>query len=97
MEFEWDERKNRSNLEKHHIDFRDAISIFEGDVLAAPDHRKSYGEERTIAIGLMEGIEIVLVYTERRERIRIISARRANRHERENYKNRIAQCKARRN
>ena len=90
VEFEWDETKRLANIEKHHIDFVDAISIFHQDVLTAPDERKAYAEQRHIAVGLMHGIEIVLVYTERGERIRVISARRANRHERENYKTNVA-------
>jgi uncharacterized DUF497 family protein len=85
MEFEWHERKRRSNLEKHGIDFWDAIGIFEGPVLTVPDNR-AYGEQRYRAIGVIDGMEIVVVYTERRNAIRIISARRANRHERQDYK-----------
>ena len=95
IEFEWDEAKALSNLEKHHIDFRDAVTIFDGDVLTAPDEREDYGEQRDIAVGCMHGIEIVLICTERGERIRVISARRANRHERENYRNAVAATKSR--
>lgn len=93
--FEWDEVKRLSNLEKHHIDFLDAVTIFDDDVLTAPDERKAYAEQRYTAVGLMHGIAIVLVYTERGERIRVISARRANRHEREKYQTAVAAKKAR--
>jgi uncharacterized protein len=93
MDFEWHERKRRSNLEKHGIDFRDAIAIFEGHVFTRPDPR-AYAEPRHIAVGQIDEIEIVVVYTERRGSIRIISARRANRHERQNYQDHIKRQKA---
>lgn len=95
IELEWDEAKRLSNLEKHHIDFVDAVGIFRHDVLTAPDERQAYAEQRHIAVGRMHSVEIVLVYTERGERIRVISARRANRHEREKYKAAVAAKKTR--
>jgi uncharacterized DUF497 family protein len=87
MLFEWDEGKRQANLAKHHIDFRDAAGVFEGPVLEKMDSR--YGEDRIFAIGLMEDIEIVVVYVIRGRRRRIISARRAHRKERLEYANRL--------
>ena len=87
MLFEWDESKRQANLAKHHIDFRDAKRIFEGPVFERIDRR--HGEDRTFAIGLMEDIEIVVVYMMRGKRRRIISARRAHRNERQEYKGRL--------
>ncbi|HWS16634.1 MAG TPA: BrnT family toxin, partial [Candidatus Elarobacter sp.] len=68
---------------KHHIDFQDAMRIFEGPIFEKAT--RSHGEDRVLAIGLIEGIEIVVVYVTRGKRRRIISARRAHRHERQDY------------
>lgn len=87
MLFEWDESKRRTNLAKHHIDFRDAIRVFAGPVLERLDNR--HGEDRICAIGLMDDIEIVVVYVMRGKRRRIISARRAHRNERQEYASRL--------
>lgn len=81
--FEWDESKRQTNLAKHGIDFRDAIRVFDGPVFESMNRRR--GEERIVAIGSMEGTEIVLVYAMRGKQRRIISARRAHRHERQDY------------
>lgn len=74
MLFEWDESKRQSNLAKHHIDFQDALRIFDKPVFEKAS--RSRGEERILAIGLLEEIEIVVVYAVRGKRRRIISARR---------------------
>jgi uncharacterized DUF497 family protein len=87
MLYEWDEIKRRTNLVKHGVDFRDAIRIFDGPVFENINHHG--GEERLVAIGSMEGIEIVLVYVMRGQRRRIISARRAHRNERQDYANHL--------
>ena len=87
MLFEWDESKRQANLAKHHIDFRDAIRVFEGPVFERIDRR--HGEDRIFAIGLMEDIEIVVVYVMRGKHRRIISPRRAHRHERQEYASRL--------
>lgn len=86
MEFEWDENKNRTNSKKHGISFEKAITIFDFEILAKEDTRKDYGEKREISLGLLEGkIVVVVVYTRREGKIRIISARKANKEERETY------------
>lgn len=82
-EFEWDERKAKANLEKHGIDFEDAIAVFEGPVLEVTSDRG--GEARWKAIGAVEGIELAVIYTWREGRRRIISVRRAKKHERRAY------------
>ena len=87
MLFEWDESKRQVNLEKHHIDFRDAQRVFDAAVFEKIESR--HGEDRIFSIGLMEGIEIVVVYVLRGKRRRIISARRANRNERQEYQNHL--------
>ncbi len=74
MEFEWDESKRKENLRKHGLDFRDAVTLFEGPVLSLLDSREDYGEPRWLGIGLLESICAVVAFTERNdgEIIRII-------------------------
>jgi uncharacterized DUF497 family protein len=87
MLFGWDESKRQTNLAKHGIDFRDALRVFDGPVFESVNRRR--GEDRIVAIGSMEGIEIVLVYVMRGKQRRIISARRAHRNERQDYANHL--------
>jgi uncharacterized DUF497 family protein len=86
MTFVWDPKKNRANIAKHSIAFEDAVKIFDGPTLEQIDDRTDYGEVRTYAIGLVNGFEVVVIYTETAggER-RIISAWRAERNERKAY------------
>ena len=86
MAFQWDAAKRSANLAKHGIDFGDAVQIFEGPVLEKIDRRRDYGEDRIAAIGVAMGLELYVVYTVRGGERRIISARRANRHERKAYR-----------
>jgi uncharacterized DUF497 family protein len=86
MEFSWDTKKNRRNVAKHGISFEDACRIFEGPTLERVDDRFDYGELRVHAVGLVEGIEITVIYTDIRDnKRRIISAWRSERYEREAY------------
>ncbi len=85
VEFEWDAQKARSNLRKHGVDFADCVSVFFDD-LAITIKDDSSDEERFITIGADAlGRILVVVYTWLGERIRIISARKATRSEREHY------------
>lgn len=84
LEFEWDERKCLSNLAKHGIDFQDAARVFDGPALEIASNRD--GEERRLAVGMVEEREVAVVYTVREGRYRIISARRARRYERRAYR-----------
>jgi uncharacterized protein len=59
-------------------------------VLETPDDRRDYGEERITALGIAQGFELFVVYTMRSRNRRIISARRASRHERETYYQAVA-------
>ncbi len=88
--FEWDEQKRIANARKHDIDFADAVSIFEGDIVVMLDDRFDYGETRYIAYGLLHGKVIVVAYTERGKRIRLISARKAVKDEETFYFKQIA-------
>ena len=86
MRFEWDENKNKSNIEKHDIDFHDAILIFSTPMLVILDTRYDYGEERSIGFGLLDNRVVVVAFTESEEDvIRIISIRRALAHEQKQY------------
>lgn len=83
MNFEWDEQKNAANIHKHGFDFTDAWEIFESPMLTAPDTREDYGEERWIGIGFLRERIVVVVFAERsNDVIRVISLRKALKHER---------------
>ncbi len=86
MRFTWDPKKNRSNVRRHGIAFRDAARIFEGPTVERIDDRFDYGETRVYAIGLVNGIEITVIYTDRGvDERRLIAAWRAEPHERRYY------------
>ena len=90
MKFEWDEKKNKANIKKHKIDFADVPVLFDGPMLVNMDTRDC-GEDRWIGIGLLKTIVAVVVFTEpKEETIRIISARKATKHEREEYEKKIS-------
>lgn len=88
MDFEWDEAKNQANIDKHGLSFDRAKTIFNGFCLYDEDTRFDYGEKRYVATGMLEEeavVVIVVVFTERGESIRIISARAASKKERSRY------------
>ena len=90
MDFEWDEAKNRANIRKHGLDFRDATQVFDGAMLVEPDIRADYGEERWLGMGLVRGRVVLMVFTHPRpDTIRIISFRRAKRNERIKYEEQV--------
>ena len=84
MQFEWDENKNKVNLEKHAIDFVLATEVF-SDHMAVETIRIVNNEERIQIIGKIGGCIISVAYTWRKTNIRIISARLASKKERLNY------------
>jgi uncharacterized DUF497 family protein len=79
--FTWDETKRQSNLAKHGIDFRDAAAIFDGPLVTVEDTREGYGEPRYVALGVLKGVVVSLVYVEREEQVRLISIRKALKNE----------------
>ena len=85
IEFEWDSDKNKANIDKYGLSFENVIRAFSEPMLKRLDDRRDYGEERWIALGKVDGLVIVVVYTDRAGRVRIISARRANANERKAY------------
>ena len=85
--FEWDDGKAASNIRDHEgVTFAQAAAAF-GDKFAVEwiDERKDYGEERSVLLGMTGGQLLYVAYTERGDNIRIISARRATRHEQDIY------------
>lgn len=91
MRFEWDERKARANLAKHHLSFAVARQVFEDPNHLSIQDRHEKHEERWQTLGCIDGVLIILVAHAYREDetgeevIRIISARKATRGERLRY------------
>lgn len=92
IKFQWDENKNKSNIEKHKLSFDEASKVFyDINLLTFPDNRKDYGEIRLISIGKVHlelddsVIILMVVHTDRNGYLRIISARKANALERATY------------
>lgn len=83
--FAWDPDKNDANIAKHGLGFGMATRAFDEPMLRRRDERHDYGEERWIALGRVEDVTVAIVYTMRGDTVRIISARKANRHEKEIY------------
>jgi hypothetical protein len=86
MRFEWDEAKRQQNLAKHGIDFADAVSVFT-DPSALTLDDSDHDEERFVVLGMDRRLRVVVVvYTYRGDDIiRIISARKADKGERQQY------------
>jgi uncharacterized DUF497 family protein len=87
--FKWDQRKSDANFRLRRFDFAFAARIFDGPTIEREDARRRYGEVRIIAFGLVDGIQLTVVYTDRlvgNVRVRrIISARHSSRRERNEY------------
>jgi len=82
VEFEWDENKNTTNIEKHGIDFRRARRIWD-ETPVEISRSTERGEERIVVVGEIEAVSFTVVYTERGRNIRLISARASHWKERE--------------
>jgi uncharacterized DUF497 family protein len=88
MMFEWDEQKNEANRQRHGISFEDVLPVFElaeGQSVMLEDTRKDYGEARLILLCPFRGSVLHVTFTWRGDRIRLISARRANKREIQGY------------
>ena len=85
MVFQWHSAKSVANEAKHGVSFLQAAQIFKSPVLKTQDTRRDYGETRFIALGTFDGEVLRVVFTERDGDIRLISAWRASRHDREKY------------
>ncbi|MCM2475652.1 BrnT family toxin [Rhizobium sp. CG5] len=88
LDFEWDEQKALSNLAKHRVSFAVASEVFNDPFAVDTEERSlNYGEVRRRIIGVASGVFLTVIYTERNDIVRIISARRATRAERREYEN----------
>lgn len=85
LRFEWDPRKNRANISKHGFGLERARRAFLAPMLSRIDGRRDYGDERWLGLGTTDGTVIVIAYTLRSDKVSIISARHANRHESQIY------------
>jgi uncharacterized DUF497 family protein len=86
MKFTWDKAKAKNNYAKHGVSFDLAKGVFKDPfAIEFLDDRHDYGEERFVVIGMVDGHLLYVAYTERKDVIRIISARRATKHEQETY------------
>jgi uncharacterized DUF497 family protein len=89
LQFEWDPAKNTINVRKHKIDFEEAATVFLDEhalLISDPDH--SDDEDRFILLGMSASLRILLVchcYKPKAGQIRLISARKADRQERQDY------------
>jgi uncharacterized protein len=86
VEFEWDDAKAAINLSRHGVDFHDAIRAFLDPFrLELEDARYDYGESRFRMLGEVNGVLLIVIFTEHEESIRLISARVAEPNERRLY------------
>jgi uncharacterized DUF497 family protein len=81
MRFTWGEAKRELNLQRHGLDFVDAPKVFEGVTFTYEDDRFDYSEQRFVTLGVLEGVVVSVVHTETPRQIRIISFRKATKHE----------------
>lgn len=81
IQFDWNEFKRRENLRRHGFDFADAGAVFSDVTVTLEDARFDYGEQRFVTLGFFAGRVVSIAYTESAGCIRIISFRKASRHE----------------
>jgi uncharacterized protein len=81
MRFSWSETKRQLNIQTHGFDFVDAPRVFNGPTLTYEDARFDYSEQRFVTLGLLEGLVVSIVHTESSRLIRVISFRKATKHE----------------
>ena len=86
LTFDWNKSKAKDNYAKHGVSFDMAKRVFKDPfALEYLDDRQDYGEPRFVTIGMVDGYILYVAYTERSDVIRVISARRATKHEQEIY------------
>ena len=84
--FEWDDKKDKTNQEKHGLRIiRGAEAFLDGNRMDFPDYSRDYGEERRICIGRCKIGIIFVCYTIRNDKIRLISVRTASKEEKRLY------------
>lgn len=85
MHFIWDNNKRQKNLAKHGLDFADAYKVFDGAIVLFEDNRFDYGEQRLVAVGLLDVAVVVVVHLDNDDTIKIISMRYATKQEQKLY------------
>lgn len=87
MKFEWDEHKNRANIQKHGVDFRDAVYVFSDNLALSMPDKFAEDEERWLLLGMnLKQHMLMVVHTFRNDDVtRIISARKATQREKSTY------------
>jgi uncharacterized DUF497 family protein len=81
MRFTWSKAKRKLNIEQHGFDFVDAPRVFEGPTFTYEDDRFEYSEQRFVTLGILDEFVVSVVHTETSRVIRIISLRKATKHE----------------
>ena len=81
MRFAWSETKRALNLQQHGLDFVDAQRVFGGPTFTYEDDRFDYSERRFVSLGILDGMVVYIVHTESPRLIRVISFRKATKHE----------------
>ena len=86
MRYTHDAKKRAANIKKHGYDFKDAPKVIEGPATVTfEDRRFEYGEQRFVTLGMLRGVVVAIATAETDEEIRLISMRKAERHEEEIY------------
>jgi uncharacterized DUF497 family protein len=85
MRFTWSESKRKLNIQTHSLDFVDAPRVFDGPTFTFEDDRFDYSEQRFVTLGLLDGLVVSIVHTESTQQIRVISFRKATKHEQAIY------------
>jgi len=81
MRFTWSDAKRKLNVERHGLDFVDAPRVFDGPTYTYEDYRFDYSEQRFVTLGILDEFVVSIVHTETSRVIRIISLRKATKHE----------------
>ena len=81
MRFTWSETKRTLNIQHYDLDFVDAPRVFDGPTFTYEDDRFNYLEQRFVSLGLLDGMVVSIVHSESPRLIRVISFRKATKHE----------------
>ena len=81
MRFTWSEAKRTLNIQMRGLDFVDAQRVFGGPTFTYEDDRIDYSEQRFVSLGILDGMVVSIVHTESPRLIRVISFRKATKHE----------------
>jgi uncharacterized DUF497 family protein len=81
VRFTWSDAKRKLNIEQHGFDFVDAPRVFEGPTFTYEDDRFDYSQQRFVTLGILDEFVVSIVHTETSRVIRVISFRKATKHE----------------